>query len=241
MNTPAVSICLKANTQPKFIKHQSVPLPIREQVHTELNRMVSEGNLTRVEFSEWDSPIVPVLRAGRERIRICNGYGETVNAAIVQNEYPLPTIPDVLATVSGGKTFSLLDANEAYLQLRVDEGTSKILTINATKGLFKYNRLAFGLSAVPGIFQKFMDSLLAEIKGVIPYLDDIVITGATEGEHEQRLRDTLERLKKVGFRLKKEKCLIGVKKREVLGFVFSDIGIIPSETKVMAMKNTKVP
>ncbi|KAJ8349098.1 hypothetical protein SKAU_G00276870 [Synaphobranchus kaupii] len=43
------------------------------------------------------------------------------------------------------------------------------------------------------IFQRFMDTLLAGITGVQPYLYDILITGKTVEEHNARLRTVLKR------------------------------------------------
>ena len=55
--------------------------------------------------------------------------------------------------------------------------------INTNRGLFRYNRLPFGLSSAPGIFQRVMESVLKKIPGVVVYLDDIIGMGASEGEH----------------------------------------------------------
>ena len=51
-----------------------------------------------------------------------------------------------------------------------------------------------------------MDNLLQVIQRVVTYLDDILITGVTEEEHLKSLEEVLERLAKVGLRVKKHKC-----------------------------------
>lgn len=50
-----------------------------------------------------------------------------------------------------------------------------------------------------------MVSLLSGIPGVIPYVDDVLITGATEGELAERLHDVLCHFDKSGLCIKKEK------------------------------------
>ncbi|KAG8159062.1 hypothetical protein JTE90_022868 [Oedothorax gibbosus] len=86
-------------------------------------------------------------------------------------------VNEVLSTVAGGKVFSKLDLSQAYLQLPVDDATSRLLTLNTHKGLFRVKRLPFGVSIAVAIFQKKMEEVFAGVDGVLPYLDDIYITG----------------------------------------------------------------
>ena len=72
-------------------------------------------------------------------------------------------------------------------------------------GLYQYQRLPFGLSCAPALFQKIIDQTIADIPGVVYYLDDIIITGKTDQEQTTNLQKTLERLKAAGFHLKREK------------------------------------
>jgi hypothetical protein len=134
-----------------------------------------------VQFSRWAAPIVPVLKADGTA-RICGDYKLTVNQVSKLIEYPLPRVDDLFATLAGGKLFTKLDMSNAYQQLLLDEDSKQYVTINTHKGLFKYNRLVFGVASSPAIFQRTMDTLLQGIPHVAVYLDDILITGATEAK-----------------------------------------------------------
>ena len=92
-------------------------------------------------------------------------------------------VDDLFATLSDGDTFTKLDLAHVYQQLVLDEESSKLTTINTTKGLFRFNRFPFGVSLAPAIFQRTMETLLLGIPHVCIYLDDILVTGDTDSAH----------------------------------------------------------
>ncbi|KAG8186234.1 hypothetical protein JTE90_008761 [Oedothorax gibbosus] len=106
--------------------------------------MVHKGILESISSSEWATPVVPVVKRDGS-IRLCGDYRCTVNKSVKPNTYPLPTVNEVLSTVAGGKVFSKLDLSQAYLQLPVDDATSRLLTLNTHKGLFRVKRLPFDI------------------------------------------------------------------------------------------------
>ncbi len=63
--------------------------------------------------------------------------------------------------------------------------------VNATKGLFQYTRLPFGISSAPAIFQREMEHLFNGMAGVVVYLDDILVTGEDEETHLKTLEKVL--------------------------------------------------
>lgn len=100
----------------------------------------------------------------------------------------------------------------------MNKGTSEILTITTIKGLFRVKRLSFGVSVAPLIFQQSMDCMFSDLERVITYLDDILITGLTEAQHDERVAEVLERLHKASLQAKKQKCMFRVSEVEFLGF-----------------------
>ena len=114
--------------------------------------------------------------------------------------------------------FTKLDMSQPYLQLAVDDPAKELLTINTHKGLFVYNRLPFGVSSAPGIFQCTMESLLNGIPNVLIYLDYILVTGHTKEQLFSNLHEVLLRFRQAGLRLKKQKCQFLVKSVDYLGY-----------------------
>lgn len=81
------------------------------------------------------------------------------------------------------------------------------MVINTHIGLFRYNRLPFGVLYASGIIPRTMEGLLQRISGVVIYLDDILITGRTVEEHLANLAKVLRRIRTAGLWLKREKCV----------------------------------
>ena len=99
-----------------------------------------------------------------------------MNPVLHADQYPLPRIDDIFASLAGGERFSKIDPAQAYLQMEMEESSLKYLTINSKKGLYQYNRLVFGISSAPAIWQRAMDQVLQGISGTQCYLDDLIIT-----------------------------------------------------------------
>ena len=115
------------------------------------------------------------------------------------------------------------------------------MVINTHKGLFRYNRLPFGVSAAPAIFQRTIEGVLQGISNVCVYLDDIIITGRTEKEHLENLDRVLTRLEEAGMRLKRSKCAFLLPAVEYLGHHISSEGLRPTQEKIRAIVEAPAP
>ena len=168
--------------QPSFHKPRQVPYALRPRVEAELTRLEEDGILSKVEYSEWATPIVPVVKRNGS-VRVCGDFKVSVNPVLLAEQYPLPRIEDIFANLAGGKHFSKLDLRQAYHQMEVTEESKKYLTINTHKGLFQYNRLVFGVTSSPAIWQRAIDQVLQGIPGTQCILDDMIVSGKTDEEH----------------------------------------------------------
>ena len=128
-------LTLKEDSQAHFCKALAVPYALRPKVEEELRSLQNEGILSKVEWSDWATPIVRVPKKDGS-VRICGDYKGTVNPELQAEQYPLPRIEDIFAKLSGGQKFSKIDLRQAYLQLEMEEDSKKYLTINTHMGLF---------------------------------------------------------------------------------------------------------
>ena len=158
---------------PKFCRACAVPHALKPKVEMELKRLQQTGIIKPIEHSDWAAPIVPVVKKDGS-VRICGDYRLTVNCAAKPDTYPLPRVDDIFASLAGGKTFSKLDLTNVYQQIPLEQNSKQLVTINTHKGLYCYNRLPFGISAAPSIFQRTMENVLQGIPNICIYLDDLL-------------------------------------------------------------------
>lgn len=124
-------------------------------------------------------------------VRLCVEM-RRANAAIVRERHFMPTIEDFLPRFASAKIFSRLDVKDAFHQVELDEKCRFITTFITHMGLFRYKRLMFGTVIAPEVFQRIMEQVLAKCKNAVNYIDDILIFGKSEEEHDEALREVLE-------------------------------------------------
>ena len=86
-----------------------------------------------------------------------------------------------------------------------------------------------------------MSQILAGLKDVQCYLDDIIIYGETLETHEQRLKAVLHRLDNSGLKLNMSKCQFRKTELPFLGHVISASGLQPDQGHVTAVADAPSP
>ncbi len=95
---------MKEGAEPIFHKARPVPYALRDRVQKEIERLVTEGILTKVESSDWASPIVVVPKTDGS-LHICGDYKVSINRCLEQKSYPFPNVEDLFATLAGWYPF----------------------------------------------------------------------------------------------------------------------------------------
>ncbi|UYV73881.1 K02A2.6-like [Cordylochernes scorpioides] len=234
------SISLRPNAKPKFFKFRPVPFSIKEKIDKELDRLEKSQIIEKVNASDWSTPLVTVIKSNGE-LRLCGDFKNTLNNCIEDEKYPLPTIETMLGNLGGNKIFTKLDLSSAYHQIEMDEASKNLLVVSTHRGLYRYNRLPFGISPASAIFQRCMDSLFHDVPNTVIYLDDIFIGSKDEQEHYRILKMIFDKLKELNFTLNKEKCLFLKKDICFLGHIINEDGVRPDSKKLEALERCKKP
>ncbi|XP_047986190.1 uncharacterized protein K02A2.6-like isoform X1 [Leguminivora glycinivorella] len=202
--------------------------------------MLAAGVIEPVDHSDWATPLV-IARKADGGIRVCADYKITLNKVLLVDRYPVPKIEDLFTNLSNNSYFTKLDLSHAYNQYELDEASKCYTVINTHRGLFKYNRLVYGLSSSPGIFQKMMQSVLQGIPNVLNFLDDILITGADLDDHLKTINEVFSRLESCGLKLKKSKCVFLADKVTFLGFKVDKRGVSVDPEKIKPILEMSAP
>ncbi|XP_021348815.1 uncharacterized protein K02A2.6-like [Mizuhopecten yessoensis] len=181
-----------------------IPFAIKEKGKAELDRMENIGVIIRqTDPTKWVNSMVTVTKPNG-KIRVCIDPRD-LNKAIQREHFTLKTVEEVAAMMPGAKIFSKLDATSGFWQMRLDNESSKLCTFNTPFGRYRFMRLPFGVNSAPEVFQRAISEMVHDIDGTEAIIDDILIWGVTQEEHDQRLAAVLERAREYGLKLSLEK------------------------------------
>ena len=107
---------VKKDVCPIYLKPRSVPFVTKEAIETEIKWLEAEGIIEKVPYSKWSAPIVSIdsVPIGNGKIRTCGDYKVTVNQSRQVDQYTLPKLEDLFASLAGGVKFSIIDLTQAY-------------------------------------------------------------------------------------------------------------------------------
>ena len=234
-------IKLKAGATPYALSvPRRVAVPLLPKVKLEIERMVRMGVITEVtEPTEWCAGMVVVPKPNG-KVRICVDLTK-LNANVCRERHVLPSVETTLAQLGGAKYFTKLDANSGFWQIEMEPESSKLTTFITTFGRYKFNRLPFGITSAPEHFQRRMNEILADTEGAVCLIDDILVYGSTQSEHDQRLLKVLKKLSAAGLTLNKEKCVFNTTSIKFLGQLVDNTGVKADPDKIRAIQGLKPP
>ena len=102
-------------------------------------------------------------------------------------------------------------------------------------GRYYLNRLPFDIASAPEHFQKQMETILAGQEGVLCHMDDVLIFGRTQQEHDARLHAALQKIQAAGATLNLEKCEFYRDRLTFVGHVIDEQGVSPDPHKTSAI------
>jgi hypothetical protein len=210
-----------------------------------VKEMEEAGLIVRSE-SPWSSQPV-LVRKVRDGVvldekRPCWDY-RWVNDLIVSDAHPLPLPEDMFDKLQGHRLFSKLDLTKGFWQIPLDEASRKILAMDTPLGLYEPTNMPFGMKNAPAVFQREMQRVLKDrlYKGVMVFIDDILIYSKTAEEHAELVEWVLKRLQDEGYYAQPDKCEFFQKEVSFLGHVVSEKGVAVQQHKVRAVTEWPEP
>ena len=232
---------------PPFRQRPYRPAWTQKKVLEEHLQNMLDAGVISPSCSPYASPVILVPKkqdpqTGQMDYRLCIDY-RRLNSITTKNAAPLPNIADVLDSLEGSTVYSCLDLRQGFWQIPVAEEDRHKTAFITHKGLFEFNKVAFGLCNAPSAFVQLMNAALgdAQYNHVIAYLDDVVIHSKDLESHLEHLQDVFRRFEEAGLRLKMSKCQFLKPEVSFLGHIVSQKGIHVSPEKIEAISNLDPP
>ena len=241
-----VHLELDASVPPVIMPLRRVPVSARDRLEGELSRLEKLGVISKVtQPTDWVSGLV-IAEKKDGSLRICIDP-KPLNKALKRPIYPLPTMEDVLSRLAKAKCFSVCDVKNGFWHAKLDKQSSMHTTFATPFGRYRWERLPFGISPAPEIFQAKLDEAVQGLKGVTRIVDDLLIWGEGDSDeeavadHDRNILALVKRAEQRNIKLKAEKLQFRLKEVCFAGYILSDKGHMPDPQKVEAISAMPAP
>ncbi|KAM0872306.1 hypothetical protein ACQ4PT_038804 [Festuca glaucescens] len=210
------------------------------EIEKQIASMLRHG-IIRPSCSPFASPVLLVLKKDLTW-RFCIDYRH-LNAITVKNRYPLPIIEELIDELAGAQWFTSLDLRAGYHQIRMQPGDEEKTAFKTHNGHYEFRVMSFGLTGAPTTFQNTMNTILAPVlrKGVLVFIDDILVYRKTLEEHAQLLKKVFMLLDQHHLKVKKSKCTFAQPQLVYLGHVISASGVATDPKNISAVQRWNSP
>ena len=241
-NKRPIEIKLRDPTlEPKYAKPLTYPYTARPYLDDHLKQMLDYDLIQVSKGSPFNSPCHLIPKKSGEKRMITNFM--YVNTLIEQNRWPIPAVRNVLEHLAGSKYFSAIDLKKGFWQIRITENSRSLTAFSCRGRLYEYKRLPQGMSISPGAFQSVMMEIFGDhvFKGIMVFVDDLLIYSKTKDEHLRLLNIAFNKLKLSGMKLSPEKSVFGVSQVDYLGYTIDENGYRPLKSKVDTILRLEIP
>ena len=235
----------------KIITRPHPPIQMRhyrrpQSEYDKINAIVKdleEKGLIRKSQSPWAFPVVLAYRKdSNEKDRFCNDYRH-LNQITIDDKMPLPRIDDIIDRFRKAKYYTSLDVKWGYWHIEMDPDSVEKTAFITNEGHYEWLVMPFGLKNAPATFQRIIQHILSErlYKGVLNYLDDIMIYSETVKEHLETLEFVFNKMRENNIKLKMSKCKFMQTEVEFLGHVIGHNYVKPSPRLVESVSKFPIP
>ena len=111
------TIPIKLDAKPVSLRPYKYNDTFAKKIKAKIDQLLEAKFIYEIEHTEWVSPIVVVPKKNG-KLRVCVNL-KKVNAATIQDHYPLPITDHVLERVAGKQAYNFLDGFSGYNQVSI--------------------------------------------------------------------------------------------------------------------------
>ncbi|WUR04560.1 endonuclease [Vairimorpha necatrix] len=221
-------------------KVYTLPKKLEEGVEKSIKELLRK-NYIRKSKSTWLNNLRPVIKPDGS-IRVTTNL-VSLNKLVELDNYSLPHIDKLLYGLRGKKYFSKLDLKDAFFCIELAEKDRYKTAFRFKHLLYEWNVMPMGFKNAPAIFQRFIDDVLQEEigKSCFVYVDDILVFGENEEEHDFNYEKIITKLKSYNLGINEDKTIYKVKELTFLGHLIAYNEIKPKITRDQAINDMKRP
>jgi hypothetical protein len=212
----------------------------KTEIEKQVSDMLQQGVIQR-SASPFSSPVLLVQKKDGSW-RFCIDYRH-LNAITIKNRYPLPIIDELLDELAGTCWFTSLDLRAGYHQIRMKPEDEHKTAFKTHHGYYEFKVMAYGLTGAPATFQGVMNTIFEPFlrKGVLVFIDDILIYSRTLEDHIRLLRAVFSVLTEQKLKVKRSKCVFAQSSLTYLGHVISAQEVSTDARNIQSVLNWPVP
>lgn len=234
------TIELAENAQPVIQYQRKVPLSLHESLKKSLDNLESKNVIEKVTYpTQWVNSLMIVEKPDKT-LRLCIDP-KPLNKFILREHFLIPTTNDIISKLSGKSVFSVIDMKDGFWQLELDKKSSDLCVFNTPFGRYKFNRLPFGISSSPELFQRKNFEIFGDIKGLNIYFDDMILASENQVEHDKALFEIFKRARVNNIKFNFNKFQYKLSSVKFMGLIISKEGIHPDEGNIEAVTAIETP
>ena len=207
----------------------------------EIQKQLSVGFLSVVEYLEWLANVVPIPKKDGE-VRVCVDFRD-LNKASPKDDFPLPHMDLLVDSTAGHPMLSFMDGFSGYNQILMASEHMEKTAFITEWGTYCYRVMPFGLKNAGATYQRAATTLFHDMmhRDVEVYVDDMIVKSRNRADHLAALQRFFDRIRQFRLRLNPKKCTFGVTSGKLLGHMISERGIEVDHDKIRAILDMPAP
>jgi hypothetical protein len=228
-----------------------VPFAHKEVLYEYVNKLLKLGAI-KVSRSPYNSAVFCVAKKQLPNaapvdpvpLRVVLDF-RAVNLKSLPDRYCVKEVRECLDEVGKSRSaiFSTFDITLGFWQQSLREKSRQYtaLSVPGKGARYQWRVTPMGLQGLPASFVRMMDFVMTGVKGIITYIDDILVHSHDHEQHLKSIEEVLWRLQKYVLKLNVDKTLIGARTVQYLGYTLSRQGVTLSKDKLEAIKDFPMP